>query len=134
MSITSPVIFRYGELFFYSLIQQMTITSPVIFRYGELFFYSLIQQMTITSPVIFRHRKCFFNQVFWPTTEDYCNKTRLMPIKAIPATRPYMDKWCSPYFFAVGRSWSSEMKIIIPATAAKIIPKARSLKIEERIR
>jgi hypothetical protein len=36
MSITSPVIFRCGELcFFYILIQQMSITSPVIFQsYG----------------------------------------------------------------------------------------------------
>jgi hypothetical protein len=56
----------------------------------------------------------------------YRNNKRLTAITAIPDTRPYIDRWCSPYFSAEGRSSSREIKTIIPATAAKIIPKTIS--------
>lgn len=39
---------------------------------------------------------------------------------AIPATTPAMAMWCLPYFSAVGSSSSSEMYIMMPATAASM--------------
>ena len=46
--------------------------------------------------------------------------SRLTPIMAMPAMTPAMAMWCFPYFSAVGRSSSSDMYIIMPATDAKI--------------
>ena len=37
-----------------------------------------------------------------------------------------MDRWCSPYSRAAGRSSSNEMNTMMPATLAKIRPNATS--------
>ena len=47
-----------------------------------------------------------------------------MPIIAMPPTTPAMAMWCFPYFSAVGRSSSSDMYIMMPATAASTSGKA----------
>ena len=43
---------------------------------------------------------------------------------AIPEMTPAIAIWCFPYFSAVGKSSSSEIYIIIPATAANTNGKA----------
>ena len=45
---------------------------------------------------------------------------KLKPITNIPTTTPMIDKWCLPYFSAVGKSSSSDIKIIMPAMADSI--------------
>ncbi len=50
------------------------------------------------------------------------NKKRLKAIKAIPPTIPQMERWCSPYFSAVGNNSSSEIKIMMPDTDASTSP------------
>lgn len=59
----------------------------------------------------------------------YINNNKLTAITTIPAIRPYIAKWCSPYFLAVGNNSSKDIKTIIPATADNNIPKVISLKI-----
>lgn len=38
----------------------------------------------------------------------------------MPATSPMMERWCLPYFSALGSNSSNEIKIMIPATAERI--------------
>ncbi len=56
------------------------------------------------------------------------NINKLTAITAMPAMSPYMDKWCSPYSLADGKSSSKLMYTMMPATEAKIKPNMASLK------
>lgn len=53
------------------------------------------------------------------------NSNRLNAMTIIPLINPYIDKWCSPYSRAAGNNLSNDINTIIPATAAKIIPKIK---------
>ena len=44
-----------------------------------------------------------------------------MPLPA-SGNHPEIETWCLPYFSAVGRSSSSEMKTIIPETTERTMP------------
>ena len=54
--------------------------------------------------------------------QSYRKRNKLTAITIIPAISPAMDRWCLPYFSAVGNSSSNEINAIIPATAANTIP------------
>lgn len=73
------------------------------------------------------NRTGFFTEPRAPTPAThpifYCKSNNDTAINAIPLTMPYMQRWCSPYSSAVGKSSSKEMNTMIPATAPNSRPK-----------
>lgn len=56
------------------------------------------------------------------------SKTKLIAITIIPATIPYIERWCSPYSLADGSNSSKDINTIIPAIIANRTPYIFSLR------